>query len=582
MKNDLDLILSSDKAKEQIMAQVEDWQITLAQFFEENEEYANSYRLIETKNQDRNTFTRTRVGETIRSTEALTTSLFRMLTSQDPNYDLVSMTGEEDPSNVYAAHLQLRYQDIVLKWKRKLLRSLRGLTLFGTQFVENPWVTVVRDGKVVFEGLDFVPRSLLQCAFDPHVLTPGDSKWCAFIDYVSDDWLRDRAEEDPLHWNGPQIEKAIENGKGSTETKYSSRLSQRRQKAGYKDGPKNEVITFYGKLRDFPREDKRMWVVRIVNGTDVVSAFGNPSPTGSLPMKSASYVEFENEPLGYGVGRLGRIAQKHLDFNRIRGIDVATWATYMMFLKNSGSGIQNSSIRFKPLGIVEGGDISENGIRPFGPNLSAVDVALKMEELFRAEFQGNTGATPNLQAQTTRASATEAGLAQNEALRRISVVAEDIGDAFIRDYQTEKHQHNLAWLETDQYLAMPGKSPMRVNRLNLAQNVHIFIRIVTDKDFRPERLGNLMQYKQYLTSVRQRPNILIDDSFIDEEIARSLDIDPKRVIRDQNDLPPANVLNYLVDAQNRVGKAAEMGGDVVDGLSEATMDTPAGPVAVTP
>ena len=588
MVTDLDLLRSSEKAKQQILAQVEDWQTTLAHFFEENEEYANSYRLIETSARDRNTFTKTRAGETLRSTEALTTSLYRMLTAQDPNYDLWSMSGEDDAKNLYASHIQLRYQDSVLKWKRKLLRSLRGLTLFGTQFVERPWVTVRKFGAIEFEGLDFVPRSLLQSAFDPHVLNPNDSTWSAFIDYVSDDWLRDRAEEDSEHWDGAEIEKAI-GLRSDSESSYSKRLSERRQKAGYTDGPKNEVVTFYGRLRDFPREDKRIWCVRILNAEHIISGFGNPSPTGSLPMMSASYIEFENEPLGYGVGKLGRIAQKHLDFNRIRGIDAATWATYMMLLKSRMSGIRNTDIKFKPLGIVEGEDISEAAIRPFGPDIRAIEIAMKMEEGFRSEFQGNTGATPNLQAQTTGASATEAGLAQNEALRRLSVVAEDIGETFIRDYQLEKHFHNLAWLETDQYVALPGIEPVRVNRFNLARKVFIAMKIVTDKDFRPERLKNLMNLYQILSSIRNRPNILVDDSVILNEIVRALDFDPQRVIRDKDNLAPQTALNYLMDAKNRVGNAAqEMGGDITGELDEAgvpsapTQSTPIGDISVTP
>lgn len=590
MASDLDFIISNEKALQQIVSRLNDWHDNMAPFFEENEEYANSYRLIESTKRASNQFTKTKVGETIRATEALTTSMFRMMTSHDPNYDLISMDGSQTPEQLYAAHLQLRYQDYALKWKRHLLRALRSLTLFGTQFVETPWIRVERFGRLQYEGLGFVPRSLLQCAFDTRVMDANLTPWCAFIDYMTEDQLLDKADEDQEHWNPIQIQKAIDQFKVHS-SQISDRISARRQKAGYKDvDDVFEVVTYYGRIRDIPREDKRHWVIRFINEQIPISGFGNPSPTGNLPMQAATYLDFEMEPLGHGVGRLGKIAQRHMDANRIRYLDVATAATYLMWLKSRMSGIANTDIKFKPLGIITGDDITEAGLRPLRPELSSIDVGLKMEEIFKAEHQGNTGATPNLQAEVTDVSATEAGIAQNEALRRVAVTAENIGELFIRDYQIEKHKYNIEWLETDMTMAMEGmEQPLRVNRMNMARNVGLFIKMVTDKDFRPKRLQNMLQAYQLINSIRGRQNLLVDDTEVIKEIFRALDMDPRRIIRDENNVPAQNYLNFMMQAkQTANNQAQELGAESAAKLDEAgapqmnLADSPVGPVALTP
>ena len=291
VKTDLDLILSNDKATEQIVSRLADWQDMLSPFFTDMEEYANCYRLIESGKRSSNQYTQTRVGETIRSTEALTTSIFRMMTSQDPCYDLVSMDGDQSSEELYAAHLQLRYQDEVTKWKKRLLRSVRGCTLFGTQFVETPWIRIERFSQLLYEGLGFVPRSLLLCAFDAHVFDAAETPWIGFIDYLTEDQLLDKAEEDPAHWNPGQIQKAVDLFKVNS-SQVSARVGERRQRAGYKDIPIYEIVTYYGRLRDFPREDRRHWCIRFVNEQIVIGAYGNPSPTGKLPFLVGTYLDF--------------------------------------------------------------------------------------------------------------------------------------------------------------------------------------------------------------------------------------------------------------------------------------------------
>lgn len=589
-QSDLELILAEEaggrKVLEGITDKVHKWQDALSNFFTEWEEYATAYRLIETTDGKSAQFsTRTRVGEMLRSTEALTTSIFRMMTAADPPYDVLNRNMNQTEEEVYAVWLQLRYQDMVTKWKRKLLRATRGLCLFGTQFIEKPWLSKELGGKTVWEGLGFRPRSLLQCVFDPYVMDLSETPYIAFLDYLTKEQLEANAEEDPQGWNPAQVRLALESSTGG-QAKSNTHLDARRTKAGYRETPPFEVCTYYGRIPGLPREDGRLWKIRTVNESVIVSAGPNPSPTGELPMEVATYMSFELEPLGIGTGRLGRIAQRHLDENRRRTLDIARMGLMNMWLRDRLSGIVKSDLKIRPLGIVD--TDSMDGLKALIPDLRGADLGLKIEEMFKAEMQGNTGATPGLQASVTDASATEASIAQNEAIRRVSVIAEDVAESFVRDYQRSKHEHNMAWLETDLYLSVTGSDkPIRVNRMNMAPEVDIMARVTTDKDFRPKRIDNLLKLYQILTSIRSRPNVFIDDTPIVKELTAALDVNPRAVFRTPDNIAPNTALNVMMAArQNAQTGAQEMGPELegINGEGGANLDTidsPVGPTLVS-
>ena len=587
-QSDLDQVLADEsrlKILEGINKKVADWQDALSTFFTEWEEYATAYRLIETTDGKSAQFsTKTRVGEMLRSTEALTTSIFRMMTAADPPYDVLTRNMKQTEEQVYAVWLQLRYQDTMTKWKRNLLRATRGLCLFGTQFVEKPWISVYKNGGIVWEALGFKPRSLLQTVFDPYVMNLNETPHIAFLDYMTKDQLEALAESDPTNWNPGQVALAIETAGGTP--KHSTYLENRRTRAGYRETPPFEVCTYYGRIKGLPREDGRLWKLRVINESVIVAAGPNPSPTGELPFEVATYMTFELEPLGIGTGRLGRIAQRHLDENRRRTLDIARMGLMNMWLRDRMSGIVKSDLKIRPLGIVD--TDSMDGLKALLPDLRGAELGLKIEELFRAEMQGNTGATPGLQASVTDASATEASIAQNEAIRRVSVIAEDIAESFVRDYQISKHEHNMAWLESDLFLSVTGSDkPVRVNRNTMAPEVDIMARVTTDKDFRPKRIDNLLKLYQILSSIRSRPNVLIDDTPIVKELTAALDVNPRAVFRTADNIAPNTALNIMMAArQNAANGAQEMGPELAEDGGEGgsnidTLNSPVGAVSVS-
>src|ERR1051325_11851893 len=119
-------------------------------------------------------------------------------------------------------------------------------------------------------------------------------------------------------------------------------------KSGYKQTPPFEVATYYGRIKDLPRSDGKLWKVVVVNETQIVYAGPNPDPDNELPMQVATYLSFELEPLGYGVGRLGRIAQRHLDENRRRYMDIARMGLMNMWLRDRMSGFHKTGFKIWP------------------------------------------------------------------------------------------------------------------------------------------------------------------------------------------------------------------------------------------
>jgi hypothetical protein len=584
--NDLELI--NQESIDLIKGRVEQWEQKVGNFLNEFEEYANYYRLIEAPRKSKGDgYTRTRVGETIRATEALATSIFRMLTAHEPNFELVNLNGAQNQEQMHASGILMRWQDYNIKYKRSLLRAIRSGCLMGTQIVEHPYTMRSWDGQIIYESLDFVPRSLIQCAFDPGVIFIEKSPWFAFFDYFTEDQLLDKAEQDPEHWDPIAIQKAIDQYKG--QGGKNKAIDSRKTRAGYQTTDNvYEVCTYMGRIRGNKREDGRLWHVRLVNLDFPVAAFGNPHPLNEMPVSVASYIDFELEPYGYGVGRLGKKSQLHLDANRERYMDVITMSLFNMWIKHRLSGITNSSLKIRPLGIIDTDDM--DGLRPHLPNLNAAQFGMKLEEMLKAEHQGVTGAVPGLQAISTDSSATEAAITQNEGMRRVAVTAEMMGEPFVRDFQKMKHQYNTEYLESDIWLAVSGmEAPVRVNRRRIARDIEVFARVTTDKDFRPKRVETIKEMFATLTSIRNVIPDQVDIIPILKELLLAVDINPQDVIKQMGSLQATSVQDMLKKGMDQAQARAQEFGDQptsdigADEVADtAIASTPAGPVRMSP
>jgi len=158
-----DLSQITDGHVSEIRQKVDMWEDGVREFLDSYDEYSDFFRMRPPgKRLGQQGMTNTRVSETVRATEALSSSIFRMLTVNDPNFELMPLSGQFNNSQAMGVQSLLQWQNIKLRYKRMLMKGLRSLCLFGTGVADEPWIS--RPGA---EGTGFMPRSLLQFAFDP-------------------------------------------------------------------------------------------------------------------------------------------------------------------------------------------------------------------------------------------------------------------------------------------------------------------------------------------------------------------------------------------------------------------------------
>jgi len=522
------------KAHYEIKEKIDYWHSRLvAQLYRFNT-YADFWRLVKPpRSGSLDGFANPQVTETTRATEAIATFLHRALTSAQPNFQLLSHNPLVSQEQLYKSETVLEWQKTVTQYPRKLLKGLRSCALMGTVGVEEPFVS----NRPYFEATDFIPRSLLQVAFDPLAIDISQSGWHAFIDFVTEDTLKQLALNSPDVYDPQVIQHVLDSAKqyGNMTPEVINRLAA----AGYYSftgGPTTAnvshvfyMVTYYGPLDENELPPGQEWKVVTINDLHVIAA--HASPFKRRPVNFAHLNEFELEPYGYGVGRVAESLQPEINSNRGRMHDTITFSLFNMWIASRMANIKTSQLRIKPWGVVETDDA--DGLKPIRPQLEGVNFGVTLEKLMKDEFRATTGATDNLQALVTEATATESSIAQSEAVRRLSVMAEIIAEPLVRDHLSKMHENNQTFLDQPFWIASTGPdlAPQRVFPSDIAQDAQVIIKIVTDKDFRPQRNKDLLQFLQTVTSIRTanpqlgQVNLL---PFIGE-FARSIGIDPKTV-----------------------------------------------------
>jgi hypothetical protein len=212
--------------------------------------------------------------------------------------------------------------------------------------------------------------------------------------------------------------------------------------------------------------------------------------------------------------------------------DTITFSLFNQWLVSRMANIKSKQLQVKPWGVVEVDGNVEEAIKAIRPQLEGVNFGLQLENLMKNEFRATTGATDNLQALVTEATATESSIAQTEAVRRLSVIAELVSEPLLREHISKMHENNLLFIDQPFNLAVTGEEdPVRVYPSSLAAEVTVMTKIVTDKDFRPQRNKDLLQFLQVITSIRsQNPQLgMVDLKPFVEEFARGVGMNPKTV-----------------------------------------------------
>lgn len=518
----------------EIKEKVDFWHTRLANQLSRFNTYADFWRLIKPPRPgDLSGFANPQVTETTRATEAIATFLYRAMTSAQPNFQFISKNPLVSQEDLWTAEQVVVWQQTATNYRRKLMRACRSVALFGTVAVEEPWVV----NMPYFEATDFIPRSLLQVAFDPLCFDIAQSSWHAVVDFVTADQLRMMAVKMPQVWDRDAIETAIESS--ADKKNLSPELMGRLSNAGYSSyvGTSQtssimQLVSYYGLLKD----DKSCteWCVATVN--DLATIKFTQSPYRRRPFTFGHLNEFEMEPYSYGVGRIAEGSQPEINSNRGRMHDTITFSLFNQWLIDRAANIKQGQMRIKPWGVIEVEGDPDSKIKALRPQLEGVNFGLQLEAMMKTEFRSTTGASDNLQAMVTEASATEASIAQTEAIRRLSVISEILSEALLREHTSKMHENNGIFIGEPFSIAATG----RVYPSDLAVDIEVVTKVVTDKDFRPQRNKDLLQFLQVVTSIRsQNPQLgQVNLQPFVEEFARGVGMNPKSVWSQVNSMLP--------------------------------------------
>src|SRR3990167_817723 len=607
--------LHLEKIRDEVMDKQKACENDLVKFYGEYEEFEQSWRIQPKSGPRPKGLSNTKSGETHRATETMATLWFRMMTAQDRFFDSVKSgldpSGRElTESDLYMVEETLLHQLRKTHFKKNLLNSLRSLGLFGTLIFEEPWVRRLNvDGQTYFEGTGFQMRSIIQMFFDTMVPDLEMSDFMGSVDYPTIWRLRQWAKNDSSVWDKSAIEKKLSEYKDSSKNSVNSvttgtdvlnRIRTRMQRAGYANLDNNirELISYHGKIDTDNEVVQKYWesenrtddpqdydfTVGILDGDPIVKCHVTQCGTWRSKFKTCTWKSLELEPLGYGVGKIGQKGQAELDTVGSRADDGLKFSQYMMWKVGRYAGLKSSQLTIKPWNIVELDDI--NQLEPIRPDLNAIVQALAVMAGKREEFRSNTGASSNLQAVLTKATATESSITQTEAIRAASVYAEIMAEILIRDHLEQMHINNLDNLDEDIWVSVTGEPmPRRVNKNVLPRNIGFEIKVTTDKDFRPERLQKILETLQMATSIRNDiPESINIVRPLFEELLRAMGMNPRLLNEAQ---PMGDFLASRMRRMERIGANPQLLGNEVEGEAASAgqgggITTPVGEVPTSP
>jgi hypothetical protein len=597
-----------DKIRDEVMDKVKTWENRMAvRFFKEYFIASDSWRIRPSDNSNSKTKFNSKSGETHRATETLASVWQRMLTASDPWFETsrrglnpggTPITEEQ----LYATSQILQQQQRALRFKRKLMRSLRSTGLMGVCVAELPYTSLPYGyGAKNIEFTDWVHRPMIRVGFDTTVYDIYESDFIFFVDFQSKWMLKNLASQSTEFWAQDIVEKHIrEYAKGAPTTKTDiwQRLQESRNRAGYTDQDSevyenisyhgrldsdNPIVQAYAESEGIENPEYVDFSVNILDGEDVAKFHVTQYGDWRTRAKVLSYKDFEDEPIPYGVGALGRKLQRMMDVGESLADDKATFDVLNMWKVGKYSGYDAKQFIAEPLKAVELEDITQ--LAPLIGDPQVLGQILSLINIRREDFRNIVGAQTNLQAQITKASATESAIAQTEAIRGAGVHAELLGDT-LREYLEVSHVNNLNYLDEPIWVGLTGtKKPMLVNKSILPINIGFEVKMTTDKDFRPEERRDMMQALQILNSAQNvfSPQLQINATKeLIKELFRKFGRNP--AILDE----PVDVQEMMEGRLNRAISSGrtpdELAGieGMVNGEQANLMKTPVGLVPTSP
>ena len=597
----MDIDSGYDKIYQEIDSKIIRFETNMSGFYGEWSEGADSYRMIPRvtgKGKPKSLFN-SRVGETNRAANTLADVWFRMLTSADPFFEargrgLDAFGQEISQGQLYAIESLIARQMEDFKFKKNLRRSLVSLAMFGLDLIEEPWL---RNRRTGLEGTGFFQKSLLQSFFDSLVFDVELSRYVGFIDYLDPDTIRWMAKSMPSLFDEGRVERGLFELKNMNKVYQHdawSRIVQRKQRSWYNSTDYNamEFVSYHGALdssdnpvlsqiweqsgrQQFMDIRDTDWSIKCV-GRNVVSVYPTPYGSWQSIVKSMNANLFEMEPIGYMISRIGKKYQKELDFLQSKSNDLAYMTVANMWKVGRYAGLRQGSIPITPYGIVNVDKVDE--LQPLRPPAEVLPLLSQIMGIMKEDYRSVSGAKTNLQAENTGGTATEASLSQVEALRSAGVATEIISET-IREHIEDSYLNNLNLLDQDVWLNVAGiNKPVVVNKEDLPYNIGFNIKLTTDRDFRTQRIPNLIQALSFITSIRNDfPEGLNLIRPLASELIKGFGIDPRLL---SQPVPIADQL--LRKVRNPQPTVLDELGDDLPPENNGKIQTPVGEVPTSP
>ena len=540
-------------------------------------------------------------AELYKAARAITNMQYRMLTSQKPFFELepLDVIGYADPNKVLKAEHYVTNNMDLSRFGKGLYRSLLQLNLYGSVAVHQQYEPLRSSflGKKRYIT-SYRPVSLINCAFALDAYDIEESGWVCINDIQAKTSLTKCLLADPEEklYNHKAIKAAI--NEDGYAPHVNTWVQQRMAWSGYVsvnfDGG-IERSTYYGPLDCM--DDGEEYAIEMVNRKHVIRM---ETYDGIRPVRIATTNTLDVEPLGNGLGDQFRPLLAQLDDIRSSLLNTVTLAGANMFKKQKGLSDEDMEFSVRNFGILN----LENpaSMENLGPAPQTVAELAGYEASLVRQFRQGSGATDTLQAlvQGDSSTATEVSLAMNEAVRNISVAAEQIAPMLVGDAVKMILQNGQKY-QTTPFTLIINKAPITITPSDLLIDVDVRVKTMTDQDFRPAKINRLMSAATLIlnTPPNAMQGVKYDATPVITEILKLLDVPQFNKVAQpitEEDLMRASVMAQMQapqapgaqgqpgmpqDAQERAIRNDQLG---VTGnrAQDNTVSTPSGDVLSAP
>jgi hypothetical protein len=169
--------------------------------------------------------------------------------------------------------------------------------LYCSKFALVPWKMIKdKEGKVVFEGNEFIPKDIRDCGIDPNCQNIKDAKWFQLREWTTMDDLEKcnkNKEGIEIYPGLKDLKEAVQNSSDRRDTEYLSRIKQLKgleDRMGDDDSFQVvEIVTEY-------RPDR--WITFAPKHNIILRDIKNPYNHGRIPIVQLKYYPLGDDPIG--------------------------------------------------------------------------------------------------------------------------------------------------------------------------------------------------------------------------------------------------------------------------------------------